>query len=184
LIYRNDRPGVARYAGLTMSRISTLIVASLLGSTLAACGGSGQSEPPAGGSASPAATSPAPAAAPAVVHDGRKIEITADDKMKFSVVEIAATPGERLSVTLVNKGTTPKFSMGHNWLLLVAGVDVGAFLIAAAEAPTTDIPAAGANGGQSCSGPAGHGHVQRASAPGRYRSVPSPVTRRSACRAC
>ena len=41
-------------------------------------------------------------------------------QMKFIVIEIRAKAGERLSVTLVNKGTTPKFSMGHNWVLLGA----------------------------------------------------------------
>ena len=63
--------------------------------------------------------------------------------MKFSVVEIRAKAGERLGVTLVNKGTTPKFSMGHNWVLLALTADVDGFLAAAAEAPTTEyVPAA------------------------------------------
>ena len=72
------------------------------------------------------------------MHDGRPVEISADDTMKFSVTEIAAKPGEKLSVTLVNLGTTPKFSMGHNWLLLASTVDVQPFLVAAAEAMTAD----------------------------------------------
>jgi azurin len=72
------------------------------------------------------------------VHDGRKVEITADDTMKFSTVEIRAKAGERLSVTLINRGTTPKFSMGHNWVLLAASADVDAFLPAAAEAATSE----------------------------------------------
>jgi azurin len=58
--------------------------------------------------------------------------------MKFSVTEITAKPGENLSVTLVNTGTTPKFSMGHNWVLLAAGVDAQAFVVGSAEAVTTD----------------------------------------------
>ena len=92
---------------------------------------------------SAAAPSAAPAAPAAPVHDGRAIEITANDTMKFSVTEIAAKPGEKLSVTLVNIGTTPKFSMGHNWVLLAADVDIQPFLVAAAEAVTTDyVPAA------------------------------------------
>jgi azurin len=95
--------------------------------------------------ASNAAAAPAASAAtPApVVHDGRPIEITADDTMKFSVAEIAAKPGEKLSVTLVNLGTTPKFSMGHNWLLVAPMGDIQPFLVAAAEAMTTDyVPTA------------------------------------------
>jgi azurin len=105
----------------------------------------GCSTPPASNPVSPA-TSPstaAPATTAPQPRAGRAIEITASDTMKFSVVEIAAAPGETLSVTLVNVGTTPKFSMGHNWVLLAAGADPLAFVVAAAEAVTTDyVPAA------------------------------------------
>jgi azurin len=63
--------------------------------------------------------------------------------MKFSMIEFRAKAGERLSVTLANKGTTPKFSMGHNWVLLALSANVETFLVAAAEAPTTEyVPAA------------------------------------------
>ena len=98
----------------------------------------GCSTPP----SAPTSTAPpasTPAAAPASqAHDGRAIEVSANDTMKFSVTEIAATPGERLSVTLVNTGTTPKFSMGHNWVLLARGADAQAFVVGAAESVTTD----------------------------------------------
>jgi azurin len=91
------------------------------------------------------ATPPREAAAPAasaVPTDGRAIEITANDTMKFSVTEIKARPGEALKVTLVNLGTTPKFSMGHNWVLIAPATDVQQFLVAAAEAVTTEyVPA-------------------------------------------
>ena len=42
--------------------------------------------------------------------------------MKFSVTEIRGKPGESLSVTLVNVGTMPKLSMGHNFVLLAPDV--------------------------------------------------------------
>ena len=114
---------------------------------LIALSGVACSAPPATTSAASDAAAATPAAAPAApaapVHDGRPVEISADDTMKFSVTEIAAKPGEKLSVTLVNLGTTPKFSMGHNWLLLAAKVDVQPFLVAAAEAMTADyVPTA------------------------------------------
>jgi azurin len=104
------------------------------------------SAPPANttsGTAAATATSAASPATPATpVHDGRPIEVSGDDTMKFSVTEIPAKPGERLSVTLVNLGTTPKFSMGHNWVLLAPMPDVQPFLVAAAEAVTADyVPA-------------------------------------------
>jgi len=63
----------------------------------------------------------------AVPSEGRAIEITASDAMKFDLTEIRAKPGEALAVTLKNLGTMPKFSMGHNWVLLDAGVDINAF---------------------------------------------------------
>jgi azurin len=88
------------------------------------------------GPPTPAAGS-APVAA-AVTHDGRAVTVTGNDTMKFSITEITARPGERVSVTFVNEGTTPKFSMGHNWVLLAGGTDVPALLVAAAEAVTTD----------------------------------------------
>ena len=90
--------------------------------------------------ASPSAASPGVPAT--TVHDGRPIEITADDTMKFSLTEIPAKPGEKVSLTLVNLGTTPKFSMGHNWLLVAPMADIQPFLVAAAEAMTADyVPA-------------------------------------------
>jgi len=80
-------------------------------------------------------------AAPAA-QSARAIEITATDAMKFNVTEIRAKRGEKLSVTLVDLGTTPKFSMGHNWVLLSPGTDTDRFLITAAEAVTTEyVPA-------------------------------------------
>jgi azurin len=108
----------------------------------------GCSKTPADGSASnDSASGGAPAAAtkPATTtHDGRAVEITTTDAMKFSVAEINARPGEKLSVTLVNLGTTPKFSMGHNWVLISPGTDLPQFLQASAEAVTTDYVPAGA----------------------------------------
>jgi azurin len=122
-----------------MSNRYALAAAILASLAVSACG---QSSQPASGPGAPsAAPAPAPAAA-APVADGRKIEVTANDQMKFSLVEIRAKAGERLSVTLVNQGTTPKFSMGHNWVLLAVAANVDTFLVAAAEAPTTEyVPA-------------------------------------------
>lgn len=38
--------------------------------------------------------------------------------MKFDVTAFDAKPGQKISVTLKNVGTTPKFSMGHNLVML------------------------------------------------------------------
>jgi azurin len=102
--------------------------------------GCGQSEK----NAEPASAVSTPTSAPAVRKPatGRVIAITANDTMKFNVTEIHAKPGEALAVTLVNEGTLPKFSMGHNWVLLATGVDLNAFASDAASAPTTEyVPA-------------------------------------------
>ena len=121
-----------------MSNRTALAAAILASLALTACGQSGQ---PASGPGAPSAAPTAAAATP--VPEGRKIEITANDQMKFSMIEFRAKAGERLSVTLANKGTTPKFSMGHNWVLLGLAANVETFLVAAAEAPTTEyVPAA------------------------------------------
>jgi azurin len=90
-----------------------------------------------GGAASSGKSSEAPPPG-----SGRVVEITGNDLMKFSITEIRATPGEALSVTLVNIGTMPKFSMGHNWVLLRDAKQADTFVTEAASAPTTDyIPA-------------------------------------------
>ena len=48
----------------------------------------------------------------------KEVEIQADDKMRFDVTAFEAKPGQKISVTLKNVGTTPKFSMGHNFVML------------------------------------------------------------------
>lgn len=91
-----------------------------------------------------------PASAPATTTsaaaqptEGRPVVIIANDAMKFDVTTIRARPGEAIAVTLRNEGTMPKFSMGHNWVLLDANVDVNAFVGDAAQAAKTDyLPAA------------------------------------------
>ncbi len=73
----------------------------------------------------------------------RVIEITANDQMKFSLANIDAKAGEDLKIVFKNVGTLPKEAMGHNWVLLKAGVDVTAFATAAMTAKDTDyVPAA------------------------------------------
>jgi azurin len=68
----------------------------------------------------------------------RTVEITAGDTMKYSLTSIEAKPGEELTVVLTNIGAQPKEVMGHNWILLKAGVDAEAFAKAATLAKETD----------------------------------------------
>jgi azurin len=117
--------------------LGTAVIAAL---ALTGCGKSNANANSGAGAAT--ATPAATASAAAKPTTGRAIEIIASDTMKFNVVEIRAKPGEALAVTLVNQGTMPKFSMGHNWVLLAADVDVNAFAGDASMAAKTDyVPA-------------------------------------------
>ena len=71
----------------------------------------------------------------------KAIVIQADDKMRFDVTAFDAKPGQKISVTLKNVGTTPKLSMGHNFLMLDRSVNqqnVTKFLDAASTAASHD----------------------------------------------
>ncbi len=84
-----------------------------------------------------------PAAAPAAAaKGGRTVEITGGDDMKYNVTTINAKPGETLRVVLKSTGSIPKIAMAHNFVLLVLGADVDAFLKSAMNARDTDyVPA-------------------------------------------
>ncbi len=75
------------------------------------------------------------------------VEVQADDKMKFDVTAFDATPGQKISITLKNTGTTPKLSMGHNLVVLDRGVNeqnVTKFLDTASTAAAQDYVPTGA----------------------------------------
>lgn len=110
--------------------LGSALIAMLM---MTGCGQSDKNTEPAS-----AVSTPANAAAAGKPATGRAIAITANDTMKFNVTEIHAKPGEALAVTLVNEGTLPKFSMGHNWVLITTDVNLEAFASDAASAPTTE----------------------------------------------
>ncbi|MGH8092488.1 MAG: plastocyanin/azurin family copper-binding protein [Chthoniobacterales bacterium] len=58
----------------------------------------------------------------------KTVQITANDKMKYDLTAFEVKPGQRVSVTLTNVGTTPKASMGHNFILLKQDTNVQKFL--------------------------------------------------------
>jgi azurin len=53
----------------------------------------------------------------------KAVELHVDDKIKFDVGSFEAKPGQKISVTFKNVGNTPKFSMGHNFVLLDKSVN-------------------------------------------------------------
>ena len=85
--------------------------------------------------------SEAPATA-AAATDVRVVEITANDTMKFNVVEIHAQSGEKLRISMTNLGRMPKQAMAHNWVLLtpMSDADVTAFSMAVASRAPDYLP--------------------------------------------
>ena len=82
----------------------------------------------------------APAAAKkAAAGEARTIAITGSETMKYDVTEITAKPGEKLHVVLKAVGTMPKIAMGHNFVLLKAGVSPMEVSNAAFNARETDF---------------------------------------------
>src|ERR1051325_2079842 len=55
----------------------------------------------------------------------KEVTIQADDKMRFDLTAFEVKPGQKVAVTVKNVGTTPKFSMGHNFVLLDKTVNTG-----------------------------------------------------------
>jgi len=69
--------------------------------------------------------------------DEKKVQINATDQMKYDVVTIDATAGQKVTVTLTDTGTLPKVAMAHDFVLLKAGTDVTAFASAGMMHPET-----------------------------------------------
>lgn len=75
----------------------------------------------------------------------KTVEITADDKMKFSITEFEVEHGQKVAVTLKNIGTSPKMSMGHNFIALNKGVKWETFVENASNDAAHDyVPVASA----------------------------------------
>ena len=55
----------------------------------------------------------------------KEVTVQADDKMRFDVTAFEVKPGQKVALTLKNVGTTPKFSMGHNLVMLDRAVNTG-----------------------------------------------------------
>src|SRR5436309_4749813 len=55
----------------------------------------------------------------------KEVTVQADDKMRYDVTAFDASPGQKISVTIKNIGTTPKFSMGPNFVLLDRIINTG-----------------------------------------------------------
>lgn len=70
------------------------------------------------------------------------LEIESNDKMQFNLSELNVKAGQEVTLVLKHTGTMPKTAMGHNVVILKAGVDIADFARAAIGAKDNDyIPA-------------------------------------------
>lgn len=67
-----------------------------------------------------------------------EIVIEGNDQMKFNLSEIKVNAGDTVVLTLKHVGKLPKAAMGHNWVLLTKGTEVGTFAGKAMRARETD----------------------------------------------
>ncbi len=72
-----------------------------------------------------------------------EITITGNDQMQFNLAELKVKAGQTVRITLKHIGKMDKNVMGHNWVLLTMGTDIGAFGLVAVEAKATDFIPAG-----------------------------------------
>ncbi len=73
-----------------------------------------------------------------------EIVIESNDQMKFNMSEIKVKEGDTVVLTLKHVGKLPKAAMGHNWVLLTPGTEMGAFAQKAVQARDNEyIPADG-----------------------------------------
>lgn len=125
---------------IKLTFLSTALLTVLL---TTGCGDSGKTE----GTATPP-EAPAAKEAPAgnkaaatdakATADAREIVIEANDQMKFNIENFDVKPGEQIKLVLNNVGTMPKFSMGHNVVILKMDVDAADFVDKAMNAAGTD----------------------------------------------
>jgi azurin len=71
------------------------------------------------------------------------LEISADDTMKYSVTAFEVKPGQKVSITLTNKGATLKTAGGHDLVVLHKNTNVNKFLEAASLEASRDYVSPG-----------------------------------------
>ena len=71
-----------------------------------------------------------------------EINLTANDQMQYNLKAIVAKEGDLIKVNFENIGKMPIETMGHNFIVLKAGVDLAAFAAKAISSKETEyIPA-------------------------------------------
>ena len=80
---------------------------------------------------------------PAPETPPKRVEISADDTMKYSVASFDVTPGQKVTITLTNKGTTLKTAGGHDLVVLQKNTNMNKFLEAASLEASHDYVSPG-----------------------------------------
>ena len=68
------------------------------------------------------------------------INLTGNDQMMYNINEFKVKAGQTVKLTMKNIGQLPKVAMGHNVVILKAGVNMVQFAVAANQAPPEYIP--------------------------------------------
>ena len=115
----------------------TFIFASLALGMLASCGGS--AEAPAETATTETTTTEATTAEEGIAE----ITIESNDDMKYNLKTLNVKAGDQVVLTLINKGSMPKESMGHNLTILKQGVDLEEYAMAASKAKDNEYQVKG-----------------------------------------
>lgn len=70
----------------------------------------------------------------AFAAQAKTVTIVGKNNLTFSVETITVSPGEKVTVKLVNNTKLPAMAMSHNWVLLKQSADPKAFVQAAVKA--------------------------------------------------
>lgn len=69
----------------------------------------------------------------AIAQDAKVITMKGTNQMKFTVTEITAKPGQKITVKLTTISDLPAMAMAHNFVLLTADADASKVAIAASS---------------------------------------------------
>ena len=124
-------------------KLHVYLIAFITALLASGCGSDSGQEDAGGTADAPAREKSPPAAETESNLPAREVVIEANDQMQFSIANFDVQPGERVRIVLNNVGTMPKFSMGHNVVVLRKDANVESFAEDAMNAAATDyVPAA------------------------------------------
>jgi len=81
----------------------------------------------------------------AFLHADQKVTITGNDLMQFDTKEFTVSAGEKVTLEFKNVGKMPKIAMGHNLVLLkagISGIQFGQKVLGMGASATNPLPEA------------------------------------------